>query len=1079
MTKANSTTGLSTGALAYLLRNPELGPVRVQGGVAGRLNVYPLRGEAHETLTVDATELRPFPLYEGLSVHVVPQEPAAAHRTARLLSVDVGGALRRGLVSLDGVEEWVEESHVIPLASESKDPLGLLENAEYRSPRRFFARRDLRDTLYELHRDSEGIPTLFGARVRPLAHQLYAVRRILWNRAPRFVLADEVGLGKTIEAGYVIQALTAADPTCPVLVITPGAMARQWLCELYLRFGARVFSEVSAPRWEKADTSERHLLAQQKWLIVSTTALEGHADLRALLAERAWGMVVVDEAHQVPPRHQLYPWLRKIAERAHGFLALSATPSKRETEGLLGLLALVSPDVYSPEDTATLQHRLDAKKRIWDALAYSTELLEATRQAGEALDEVAIADIAGYWDEVASDDPIFQKLLGQFRSGEGEDALDQLIGYVQEFHRIDHRLIRTRRATLAVLDLPRNPRMGQVAEYEATAVEKLLAEHLDRLSASPGLTVEQWALRGLYQRFACTTAEHFLAFLRARKEALKGPMKLSPPGLARALRSDPGAEEETSLIQRLIATTPPLPDEGAWRTKAQGLVEEWVEEGPCARFRWAVDWIRARLAEDRARKILVFSQERENVEDFGRYLHQELPQAGMRLFHYLLDPQELEEAAWKFQTDARCHVLVSDELGGEGRNFEMAWAVLHLDVPASVTRLEQRIGRLDRIGRPQAHPIHTVLLHGPSRTEQLLVQLHTEVFQVQDRSIGGLEFDLLRLQQSVSDAAYGKDTEGVAERLREEIDRRLAETDKEFETSLDSSRPELDRANEFAEILEGTDPEPAQKALIAWSRALGFRDDGIGNNLIQLQWEADQLEAPLLGVGRTERIAGTFSRKRALEENRVQFFAPGHRLVDTLVDALDTTPIGRATIFRRSGLGPQNRGQIFLVALVRNVLRGTVPAGLLVRARSELWPRIEQVVLKIDPRNEEEPVVVTDPALRERLLAPYRGKELDPKVEHEQLSAFATPALWVATRGGVARALEIARETIKEDHEMAADVLEDLLQHELGYYQGVSERESPAEAARAREELDVRRALVDSVRQATVELDALAMVLGA
>jgi superfamily II DNA or RNA helicase len=1078
MTKANSTTGLTTGALAYLLRNPELGPVRVQDGVAGRLKIRPLRGEAHETILVDAAELRPFPLYEGLSVHVVPQEPAAAHQTARLLSVDAGGALRRALVSLDGAEQWVEESRVIPLASESKEPLGLLENAEYRSPRRFFARRDLRNTLYELHRDSEGIPTLFGARVRPLAHQLYAVRRILWNRAPRFVLADEVGLGKTIEAGYVIQALTAADPNCPVLVVTPGAMARQWLCELYLRFGARVFSEVSAPRWEKADTLERQSLAQQKWLIVSTTALEAHTDLRELLANRAWGLVVVDEAHQVPPRHRLYPWLRTLAQRAHGFLALSATPSKRETEGLLGLLALVSPDVYAPEDTAALQHRLDAKKRIWDALAYSTELLEATRQAGEELDEGAIASIAGYWDEVASDDPLFQKLLGQFRSGEGEEALDQLIGYVQEFHRIDHRLIRTRRATLDVLKLSRNPRMGQVAGYEATAVEKLLAEHLDRLSDSPGLTMEQWALRGLYQRFACTTPEHFLAFLLVRKKALGGPMKPPPPELARALRSDPGAEEETSLIQRLIATTPPLPDEDSWRAKAQGLVEEWLEEGPCARYRWAVDWLRARLAEDRTRKILVFSQERENVEDFGKYLHEELPQAGMRLFHHRLDPQELEEAAWRFQTDAKCRVLVSDELGGEGRNFEMAWAVLHLDVPASVARLEQRIGRLDRVGRPPDHPIHTVLLHGPNRTEQLLVQLHTEVFQVQDRSIGGLEFDLPQLQQSVSDAACGKDAEGVAERLRKEIDRRLAETDKEFEASLDSSRPELDRAREFAEILDETEPESAQQALTAWSRALGFRDDSIGNSLLQLQWEENQLESPLPGVRRAERVAGTFSRKRALEDNRVQFFAPGHRLVDTLVDALDTTPIGRATIFRRSGLGPQNRGQFFLVALVRGVLRGTVPAGLLVRARSGLWPRIEQVVLKIDPRNEAEPVEVTDAALRERLLASYRGKELDPKVEHEQLSAFATPALWVATRSGIARALELARETLKEDHEMVAGELEESLQHELGYYQSVIERESPAEAERARAELVVHKALVDSVRQATVELDALAMVLG-
>lgn len=1080
--------GWLPGALVYLRQNQTMGPMRVIRSAGDKLIVRRLRGE-DQTLKVSPSEFVAFPLHEGMPLMLAsasqaePGQAPVSHQAARLVSVNRVDGLRQCLVRIDGGggEHWVNESRLIPGSAMGASPLETLEAAEWRGPRRFFARRDLRATLARMYEDSDGTPTLFGARVWPLGHQLYASRRILWDRTPRFILADEVGLGKTIEAGYVIQALSAADLSLNVLVVAPGAMTRQWLCELYLRFGARAFTEISTTRWEELSSAERVKTLAKSRLIVSTTAVESHPDLRETLAGLDFGLVIVDEAHQFPPSHSLYPWLQQLSRRSQGFLALSATPSKRETESLLGLLALVSPGVYELKDTAALERRLTAKKRIWDALAFSQELMSAARRADEDLDEESLQDIVKAWEGIVTEDPVFAELLDAVREGD-TDALDQLVGHVQEFHRIDHRLIRTRRVTLDTLGMPRNPREGEILDYEPDADEALLVEHLDQLAAGPGLDVEQWALRGIYQRFASSMPDLFLRLIRARRKILARPEK--PPELspAAALRSDPGPEEEVVLLQWLVNSARPLPGEAEWLTKAAGIAEEWEEAGDvCARLREAAQWVRARLKEDPKRKLLVFSQERPVVEAFADHLREVAPEAGAQTFHYLMEPEELEKVALGFQRDAKCRVLVSDELGGEGRNFEVAWAVLHLDTPASVARVEQRIGRLDRVGRA-GRPVRSVVMRGRGSSERALIQLHQDVFRVHERSIGGLEFALPRLQATVHEVASGKAPAEAQERLRAEVASLLKQTDEEFELSLDTSRPQLEKANELAEMIEETEPGEFAEQLTAWAKALGI-DSSFQDGAFRLRWETGQLEVPLVEMGFNPEAAfrymGTFERQRAMKNDSIQFFGPGHRLFDVLINALDTTSVGRATVFRRS-LGTKYRNQVFLVVLAHCSIRiPAVPGGLIVRAQRHLWPSPAEQVFVLRPGGEPEAEIVQEGELRKRILAPYQGGKLDQKVEPGDFSAqLDSRPLWNAVRQALPLAIESIRSERVSLHEEAAESLEEDLRHEMGYLRGVAERGTGADATQAREEIQMREELLEAVRQGVVEIDGLAVVIG-
>jgi hypothetical protein len=153
--------------------------------------------------------------------------------------------------------EVISEQCLCGLKVDTDDPVARLQMNGWCGPRRFFARLCLleRTTLWKL--DSEGIPALLGARIDPLFHQFYAARRCLLDRETRFLLADEVGLGKTIEAGLVIQSLLALKPDLRVLVVAPGTTSRQWLSELYFRFGGREFTHVDTVRYEPGPRSSK------------------------------------------------------------------------------------------------------------------------------------------------------------------------------------------------------------------------------------------------------------------------------------------------------------------------------------------------------------------------------------------------------------------------------------------------------------------------------------------------------------------------------------------------------------------------------------------------------------------------------------------------------------------------------------------------------------------------------------------------------------------------------------------------------------------------------------------------------
>ena len=1139
-------TKTPAGALVRDLTLPELGYGRVLStGSDGASSIAYAGDETlREVRLADQKDVVRARLHPGQRVRVgaeggPPQPPReAAGPEARVLGAlpvdpEEPHAPWRYRVLVEGAERQVSEAALTPCEAGSDDPLERLEALSWDKPRAFLARAALLRTISLWHENAFGIPPLLGARIVPLAHQVHAARRVLTDRAPRFVLADEVGLGKTIEAGLVAQALSATAPELRVLVIAPGAMSRQWLCELFIRFGEQVFVHVDVARLEQGEPLGE-LLDRQR-VIVSLTALEASPELVSLLLARRWDLVIVDEAHQVPPSRPLYQVLRQLAGAAGGFLALSATPGKRDEDGLLGLLALVDPELHDPADRGSLQRRLADQQQVLERLGPSLAALDRHEQ-GEELDERALAALAAAWEGAIPHDEVLAGLVERLRGGDVE-ALAELVAYVQEFHRVERRIIRTRRATVRELSHALATRKVEVVRYQAGPAEKALVAHLDALPDPGTAGGLRLGLRGLYLRAAATTPLGLLTLLEARRQALvaraappaapraekkgrKGPRKGAGPDtgpaapapraigpgfdLLSALLSDPGPADEERLRDQAVREAEPLPEEQAWLEQAVELTRAWMVESQrgCARFRAAIRWITGHVGES-DRKVLVFCQDREVVDELAAALCDELGEGAALAFHHGLEDGQLSEVALRFQDpQGECRVLVSDELGGEGRNFQLASAVVHLDQPWAVARLEQRIGRLDRIGRAPGRPVLSVILLGPSPTERALLRLHQEVFQVYERSLGGLEFVLPRLQRGIAEAAC-RGAEALAALVgpaQAAVDEARAEQDEAYERALDSARASLDEAAEQAEVLDEVEGEPDVRSLSAWGSLLGISFRSVAEQTWSVGWSWEHLRRALPGLsggapapaeGRVRR-RGTFSRHKALEDESLELFAPGHPIVDALARDCQLSPQGRCTVLL-ADLGGERRGRAFLVVLGRTALDRAawgeldMPPGLVYRAQTRAWPQTRSLTVQLFPAPGQ--LARPLPARQDLLDQLAEAGDAAGGEEGEGIARWAAldrdelarrvplDRLWPAVREGVAQALAAIAEARRAEVEEAVASLRQDFAHDLGFFRGVAAREQGEARARAERELYLRERLVESLSRERVELEAVAVVL--
>lgn len=451
---------------------------------------------------------------------------------------------------------------------------------------------------------------LLGPRTSLIPHQLYIAHEVARRHAPRVLLADEVGLGKTIEAGLIVHHRLLTGRVRRVLLIVPESLMHQWLVEMRRRFNLR-FALFDEERYLAAETDNPFLAEPLILCSMEFLMADDGRQQRALSA--GWDLCVVDEAHHLRyapgnPSPE-YAFVECLGRKSPGLLLLTATPEQWGKASHFARLRLLDPDRFHDFD------RFAREEQDYESLA---DVLDALLD-WKNLDERALRRLREFLTHDRADE-LFLELGDPTRSEAARQALIQLL---LDRHGTGRILFRNTRAT--VKGFP--PR---------------------ELHVHP-----------------LPMPEHYRALL-------------SQPGI------DPAAHlHPESLCDR-----------------AAGNQRAWWKTDP--RVQWLITFLKHR----RRDKALVICAEKETALGLEEALR---IQGGIAtaLFHEGMSILARDRAAaWFADEEDGARVLVCSEIGSEGRNFQFAHRLVLFDLPRDPDLLEQRIGRLDRIGQAATIQIH-------------------------------------------------------------------------------------------------------------------------------------------------------------------------------------------------------------------------------------------------------------------------------------------------------------------------------------------------------------------------------------
>ena len=453
---------------------------------------------------------------------------------------------------------------------------------------------------------------LCGARASLIPHQLYIAHEVARRHAPRVLLADEVGLGKTIEAGLIIHHQLLTGRAERILILVPEALQHQWLVEMRRRFNLR-FSLFDEERYHQHESGNP--FQGEQLVLCGLGFFHDEPRRREMALAAGWDLCVVDEAHHLEwsesgPSED-YALVEALGKAVPGLLLLTATPEQLGKHSHFARLRLLDPDRFYSFDGFL------AEERQYEPLA---------RIIGHLVGDVPFdADSLQRLKTLLANDRA-EELLEQLHEPEAaEHAKDGLIRLLLDRHGTGRILFRNTRAT--------------IQGFPERCV------HIKRLPNPPEYSLGQ---------------------------SLGG-----------------GVDE---LV---------FPE---FRYRRSGSSPAWW------RFDPRVRWLLGILNQIKPAKALVICAKAQTAMDLEEALRV-LGGIGSAVFHEGLSIVARDRAAaWFAEEEDGAQVLVCSEIGSEGRNFQFAHHLILFDLPLYPDQLDQRIGRLDRIGQRQTIQIHVPCL---------------------------------------------------------------------------------------------------------------------------------------------------------------------------------------------------------------------------------------------------------------------------------------------------------------------------------------------------------------------------------
>ena len=683
---------------------------------------------------------------------------------------------------------------------------------------------------------------LSNSVIEILPHQILAAHKIVCSPSRRFLLADEVGLGKTFEAGIVLKELINRGEVDRILIITPAGLVPQWQEDME-KFGLNMTIYQSG-----LEVSIKQFWNKMSPIIVSIDTIKTEEHLKDVTSANDWDVIVFDEAHHLSrkdygnkaDKSDRYVVAERLKDKTKCLLFLTATPHQGDRNKFYNLIKLLNDSLFTREAD------VDRNRETLNEIMIRQRKKDVTDDAGKPLFVKRVVKALRY--EISSKETTFMNYLNVYLIGGYKIA-------EQDFNK-------RYRALGFVMTT-----FQKIAASSIYAVRSSLEERLIRLlfmeieKSKDGSILQRLKMKivtRLRSRYENVPSDEII-FLEARTSFDK---YLREEGV------DPvefiGAPDEIDSLEKLLSYATDDED-----TKLKKLLEA----------------IRSIKDGSRDEKVIIFTEYLKTQDYIVRALRRVYGEDDV----VLIRGGNLEEkinAANKFRKSS--HFLVSTQAGGEGINLQHCHIIINYDMPWNPMKVEQRIGRIHRY---KAHDTAQIYNMFAANT-------------IEDRIYQRLEAKLYEITHTIGDEdereAYRENILGIiAEQINfDELYKEVLQKGKEVEVitqekidaAVERAKEVYEKLGDFTQDMERFSLEKYFKTkgevtlkdvetfILEFLKSEGKRisNDSEGN----YEFIIPEV-VPIHGGGKVERV--TFERERAIGEPNIQFMALGHFLTDAII----------------------------------------------------------------------------------------------------------------------------------------------------------------------------------------------------
>lgn len=894
------------------------------------------------------------------------------------------------------------------------DPIETLAMKGHETPYFHDKRLAFVKSLIKQRAVSRGMTGLISANINLYPHQVEVVRRVLEDPIQRYLLADEVGLGKTIEAGAILRQFLLDEPKKGAVVLVPQYLLKQWRTELENKFYISHFGKR-----------------------VAVLAVE---DIHKINLKARIGCLILDEAHHIAAMatskdatvRQRFQTCKELAHKSDRLLLLSATPVLNHEQDFLAMLHLLDPTTYKIGDLAGFRAKVESRQQIGRLLLSFKEGAEPAVLKSNLQQLRTLLAEDEYLQKLADD---LENCL-QAKSTDQDQIVQAIRTHVSDIYRLHRRMLRNRRAAVEDVIFDRN--FTPKEEYD-----------LDERSPDIHELLNQWRSvapsEKPYQRIFLVLFLAAGTWLGILEQVITARLTGKPHAKLiqefkeddiRLLTTTPKFSGEEEILQSFLKIIRQPQEDGGRTENLKTVVLNQlgtyfkipanVRKNQKEFITRIQQRIKRPISGDILPKFIVFTSFVQTCGEIVRYLSDTFGAETIAKHQFGESPDKVEEGLSKFRNNPNCFILVCDRSGEEGLNLQFADWLIHFDLPWSPNQLEQRLGRLDRIGSKIG--VQSCVLIGPyleDSPHNAWYQVLKDGFGIFQQSIASLQFYVDDKLAELETALFQSSAAGLLEMIspiQEQIETEIAKISEQ--NALDEIDANDEIATEYFQELDNYDAchLEMKRAIEGWiCEALGFR--GLNNPDSSEMRRYQPSTRTLVPINELKnRFAdsyldqfGTYNRRVANQNAGIKLFRVGEGFVEALLNYINWDDRGEAfAMWRTDSSWDAKEGKEWFgfqcnyvvevnLRLAKQVLLDNKLDSSqfkhLQRRVDALFPPIIETIY-VDGR--KEPIrVVEDKALLSILQRPYKDKNnnqgRDYNLAKERLGIiddFVDPSKW-------------------------------------------------------------------------------------